>query len=838
MSNLNDESRLLSIFNRANEIRLLKDSIYSVQQWSVKSHLPPLDETKSYNVYALDKGYVVVGIDKPEQLAKLGASINKLLTRALEGYGPLLVIRYNGSKQVGKHTHSIYEVLQDLQPNYKQDLEQQQSYKQEIEWMFYYKEQLEERLDILRLKREEQGEELMEEEPVITETGLANYIASRRKKETTKLKRRETIARKKQELANESVNNTQPLYAALPTKQQQDHLTELSIDWNNDEPYITTPINAFSNSTANTNTLLHNITITLDKCDTAYIDYTAGASNNHPLESLSDRFCDNIILYYTLPEEDVAINPTLNKWLHRAAAAITTDEQQEPRAITEALKPYLPEHTQKLVRVLNTLDLPITKSNIKPTQPAVKDDKVAQMLKVSLPDVELDKVLKLVSDTATQQTLSNNGFYINDIDITQDFAGLINKREVITYLTTEHDYRLQGSFTNADYTILDNDNKVGRNCLTFLTNDDNAAVRYKFYNKFIQSLESPSVRGLVGNHITDWIENPEQVLRSSIEHCLDTGLLRLEIAFYLKTPTLTKSYLMKHMNYLQTLLPSSLIYHQPIAKQWELYASAISSNLMLLDTDTNTALLTYAINSLSSKINGSFYTNISSNKLSNILKLYTFKAPIYLVLFKRNGNDLMFQSNTYSRELVPNKKLTTLPTYLTSTSTNTAPQTMGLIDLPHISFSYSPKLQLATKQTPKIPIVFNTINWEPLQFPLVSKKQRLNRLAEQDAQLKLIQLHKQELAAIKEHNELTDTIANELKPLLEQQLEARETMLNKLERINNITANRTKLLKLLSTPINNAMSLTTLPLDTRLFIYGIRYTYIGSLLYLSILVKQ
>ena len=149
---------------------------------------------------------------------------------------------------------------------------------------------------------------------------------------------------------------------------------------------------------------------------------------------------------------------------------------------------------------------------------------------------------------------------------------------------------------------------------------------------------------------------------------------------------------------------------------------------------------------------------------------------------------------------------------------------MGLIDLPHISFSYAPKLQLSTKQTRKIPIVFDTITWEPLQFPLVAKKQRLNRLAEQDAQQQLITLHKQELAAIKEHNDSANAIAKELKPLLDQQLEARETMLSKLERINDISTNRTRLLKLLQTPSGNAMSLTTLPIDTRLYVYGVRYT--------------
>ena len=61
-----------------------------------------------------------------------------------------IVIHYKEAKQIGKHNHSIFEVLQDLQPNYKQDIEQLQLYKQEIEWMWDYQEHLEDVLDARR----------------------------------------------------------------------------------------------------------------------------------------------------------------------------------------------------------------------------------------------------------------------------------------------------------------------------------------------------------------------------------------------------------------------------------------------------------------------------------------------------------------------------------------------------------------------------------------------------------------------------------------------------------------------------------------------------------------
>ena len=42
------------------------------------------------------------------------------------------------------------------------------------------------------------------------------------------------------------------------------------------------------------------------------------------------------------------------------------------------------------------------------------------------------------------------------------------------------------------------------------TDTKHDTVRYKFYNKFIQSIESPSVRGKIGSHIADWLYNPDE----------------------------------------------------------------------------------------------------------------------------------------------------------------------------------------------------------------------------------------------------------------------------------------------------------------------------------------
>ena len=73
------------------------------------------------------------------------------------------------------------------------------------------------------------------------------------------------------------------------------------------------------------------------------------------------------------------------------------------------------------------------------------------------------------------------------------------KEEDIEYLFTNHEFRMQGTYEVAKHTIADNAFKTLKNCQTFMKNTANGHNRFKFYNNFVQSLESPSVRDLVGS---------------------------------------------------------------------------------------------------------------------------------------------------------------------------------------------------------------------------------------------------------------------------------------------------------------------------------------------------
>lgn len=79
--------------------------------------------------------------------------------------------------------------------------------------------------------------------------------------------------------------------------------------------------------------------------------------------------------------------------------------------------------------------------------------------------------------------------------------------KVIQTLIINNDYVMEDSNNDGDYIILNNDKLVGKSCLTFNHKTEHCRIRYKFYNKFLQSIESPSVRGKILSYIASRLLN-------------------------------------------------------------------------------------------------------------------------------------------------------------------------------------------------------------------------------------------------------------------------------------------------------------------------------------------
>ena len=212
---------------------------------------------------------------------------------------------------------------------------------------------------------------------------------------------------------------------------------------------------------------------------------------------------------------------------------------------------------------------------------------------------------------------------------------------------------MQQSFDLATHTILDNDFKISRNCIIFIKHTNNSDIRYRFYNNIVQSLESPSVKDLVGSHVGDYISNPIDKLKKTIMLAKDTGILRLKKTFYRHSSKekLTKEFILTHMNYLKDLLLIELIYHNPINNQFNLVCISIVHNICIYNSKFNTALISLFQNSLTGKSNGFFLKNVNTTNLSNALKYYTSNKPIIVLLTKIDfeNNEISIQQDSYLR---------------------------------------------------------------------------------------------------------------------------------------------------------------------------------------------
>jgi hypothetical protein len=199
---------------------------------------------------------------------------------------------------------------------------------------------------------------------------------------------------------------------------------------------------------------------------------------------------------------------------------------------------FLPEKTAAIKRILNDLGFDINKRNLKPITPSKHTngtDRVIALwhkIKVDLSNVPYSKFVEVLDDGELERRLNIEILYLHDIDLTQEFGGVICKSEVINHLISEHRFRMEGDKdgnANERPTMLVNSNSVSDNCLSFIATHNDITTRYKSYNKFVQSCESSNVPSKVGNYLADWVNNPEGALQVAIPKSLDKGFLRLEI---------------------------------------------------------------------------------------------------------------------------------------------------------------------------------------------------------------------------------------------------------------------------------------------------------------------
>jgi hypothetical protein len=453
--------------------------------------------------------------------------------------------------------------------------------------------------------------------------------------------------------------------------------------------------------------------------------------------------------------------------------------------------------------------------------------------------------------------MEEEGIYIHDVDFTRDYKGVFNKSNLIKYLIykgcrmqhckggrdknnnkedsdsdsgSDNDEEEEEEEHYRNITIMDNNKMVGRNCLTFIETTDNGCVRYKFYNKFVQSVESPGVRSVVGNHFMDWCNNPEKELNKAIKESLETGLLRLEITFYRYNTTelLTREFVEDRMEFLEQCIPPDLLYYNPIAKQWELLLQKVSSNICIVDVNSNLAFVVLYTNKETGKTNGFYIKNVTSNKLSNVLKLYTFNTPIIVILLNRDGANINIQQDSYTK-MLESVKHPSLRTHNTRVDTSRNPDIFtytttgqkyffaGVASTeekqpPDAGFkdSYKCMLRIATakndvakKSTTKVNVAFIVFPMDLLEFPQEGESVRkLNKIIQQETKMeKFVETKQEDLNKIAIKN---------------KELEAKQQIAAKRAKI------KCNLLNVLSTPIGNIKKIVDVTDNTLLYTFGFK----------------
>jgi len=199
---------------------------------------------------------------------------------------------------------------------------------------------------------------------------------------------------------------------------------------------------------------------------------------------------------------------------------------------------------------------------------------------VELADVKLDTLLEVLPDLLEQ--LQKEDYYLMDLDITQDFAGIFNKEEMSNYLTCNFNFCNQGVYQENSNIIINNNKTVGIDCLTWLTSN----AKVKIYNKFIYQVTSPGVNKSIGNHIINFLNCPDVRLKDTFSSTLakEHGITRLEATIYNYNIGNSHKASYSPLEDCLTLLENSIIYFQSapiysvsIAKMWTKIAEQLLS---------------------------------------------------------------------------------------------------------------------------------------------------------------------------------------------------------------------------------------------------------------------
>ena len=251
--------------------------------------------------------------------------------------------------------------------------------------------------------------------------------------------------------------------------------------------------------------ILNSLTFSNDLTDISNVNVNEYYKSEHnEVISTSDIFIDNIMIYKIFKKSDV-ITEKNKLFLNTNNRKVTNYEIKEcfrsegfmlnPLAVK--IRHVISGDTNENSYIMKRINKNITLNNFVAT------------FKVSLSDFDADKLTEKFPKLL--KTLQLKGYDILDVDLTRDFKGSFDEKNVIDYLESQ-DHILLKSFSNS--------------CISYIQDDS----RIKIYNKIACQFKSPGVTVNFGSNLMSYINCNQKRLRKSFENSIEEGLIRIEVS--------------------------------------------------------------------------------------------------------------------------------------------------------------------------------------------------------------------------------------------------------------------------------------------------------------------
>ncbi|KAL4501587.1 hypothetical protein ABPG72_018638 [Tetrahymena utriculariae] len=398
------------------------------------------------------------------------------------------------------------------------------------------------------------------------------------------------------------------------------------------------------------------------------------------LQSSEDQtqFCDNIILFYLLPtkslkngKQDIILTQLKNTKLREVCKKyniinnISIDDvkhlrkPQQLNSIETPEKKQINQILQLIPKIREQYQKTIYNTKFENYQTEIS----YYVLKIECQNIPFDELIN--NFEMAQEELNQEGFYLFQLDITQDFLGNFDKQKTIRYLCEKYNFGLQNNNDKKQYTILQNEDSVGNNCLSYITDEYEFTTRHKIYNKFICQLTSTSVqKKYFSNHLIDIFNSNTLNLKQSLQEAKDLGITRFEITVY-------NSILLKANDYKQLIIDqfnlfkkSKIFYFTSLQKQYKALEEKIKQNLLIVDNLTNKIYCGLWANYLTQQTIGQtvkFTQNNKQERIQECIQNFSFvNLPCYILqvskinkqnisidlqCFIRNKGEMLIQQN-------------------------------------------------------------------------------------------------------------------------------------------------------------------------------------------------